>query len=265
MSFIAQDNRLEDHLKIWANGRRLLIVKFFFWRAGAAQQRTMNGMLRSILHQLLSSDVTGIKPASENLAPFFEWTNKRLLKALNEVLASIEANLSICLLLDGLDECDNDDDCLDDLADLVEYLSQRPGLKLIASSRPEPPWTDIFKTCKSLRLQDLTTSDIRRFVDGKLLKNSLMQRYREDSKEEVKMLLRGISKKANGVFLWVHLAVQEILAGLRARDTLDLLRKRLKYLDGSLNGLFKQLLRKIHPAVCKMIYWIQSRTDEMLT
>ena len=54
-------------------------------------------------------------------------------------------------------------------------------------------------------------------------------------------------EKADGVFLWARIALQDLINGVLAKDTLKMLKDRLEYLNGSLDGIFAQLLERVHP------------------
>ena len=41
-------------LEKWAEGNSLIKATFFFWRAGIRDQKSINGLLRSLLYQMLS-------------------------------------------------------------------------------------------------------------------------------------------------------------------------------------------------------------------
>ena len=53
--------------------------------------------------------------------------------------------------------------------------------------------------------------------------------------------------KADGGFLWARIAVNDLIDGVLAKDTLKTLHERLMTLNGTLNGIFEQLLKRIHP------------------
>ena len=42
-----------EHLKQWGAGKLLLTAAFFFWNAGGRQQKTTDGLLRSLIYQML--------------------------------------------------------------------------------------------------------------------------------------------------------------------------------------------------------------------
>lgn len=53
MNYICDHERKEKLLKQWSVNRRLLVPTFFFWNAGARLQKSIEGLLRSIIYQIL--------------------------------------------------------------------------------------------------------------------------------------------------------------------------------------------------------------------
>ena len=72
----------------------------------------------------------------------------------------------------------------------------------------------------------------------------------QDTEDQYRLqvLVKEVSRKAEGVFLWARLALQDLLSGIEARDPLEVLERRLDHLDDSLDGIFAQLLERV-PAV----------------
>lgn len=54
MNYICDHKRKEELLKQWSAKRRLLTPNFFFWSAGVRLQKTIDGLLRSIIYQILN-------------------------------------------------------------------------------------------------------------------------------------------------------------------------------------------------------------------
>ena len=75
----------------------------------------------------------------------------------------------------------------------------------------------------------------------------LIHDVQERCPSEYEQFVDEVASKADGVFLWVRMALSDILEGVWARDSLDMLVHRLKHLDPTLQGIFPQLLRRIHP------------------
>ena len=52
MSFLTQDERTMTLLKIWGGDSDVLIPKFFSWNAGTTMEKSIEGLLRSLLWQI---------------------------------------------------------------------------------------------------------------------------------------------------------------------------------------------------------------------
>ena len=53
MSYVCQNSRTVDLLKHWSIDRVLLTPTYFFWAAGSKMQNTVEGLLRSLIYQML--------------------------------------------------------------------------------------------------------------------------------------------------------------------------------------------------------------------
>jgi len=152
--------------------------------------------------------------------------------------------LKICFLVDGLDEFDG---LHEDIANVFKDMTEACDVKVCLSSRPLVAFSNSFKDCPSLRLQDLTRPDITKYVNGKFgasqAFNSLLTREPISTTE----LLAEIIDKADGVFLWVHIVVQSLLKGVQNRDEISILHQRLRCMPQELEPLYGHLLGLIEP------------------
>ncbi|KAM0585706.1 hypothetical protein ACHAP6_006023 [Verticillium nonalfalfae] len=64
--------------------------------------------------------------------------------------------------------------------------------------------------------------------------------------DEFQELKKAIIKKANGIFLWVRLALDRVTKAVRDGGTSDEIRETIDELPGELSGIFEMLLG--HPA-----------------
>lgn len=55
MNHICNNLRLSELLKQWCHGRSLLTPSFFFWNAGSRQQKSVDGLLCSLIYQMLTA------------------------------------------------------------------------------------------------------------------------------------------------------------------------------------------------------------------
>jgi hypothetical protein len=145
----------------------------------------------------------------------------------------------ICIFLDGLDEI-NEDDSPTDLLDLIFQPGALPTVKVCISSRPEPIFKRRLKSTPHLRVQDLTRVDMEKYVEDKLKPNVGL------TKEELCNLIRDVCSKADGVFLWVTLAVKSLPRGLSSEETIAELSKRLGVLPNSLQQLYEQMWQRLN-------------------
>lgn len=174
--------------------------------------------------------------------------------------------MKFCLFVDGLDEYDGDHETI---AEFFKSIAALPNVKVCISSRPYLVYEDTFKGSPSLRLQDLTFQDIELYTIEKLQKNSRFQKLAIEEPEQAPILIREIVMKANGVFLWVTLVVDSLLAGLRNRDDLSVLQQRLRALPADLEHLYEHMLKvrieSVYESQSSRIFQLVQAVDEPLT
>ena len=54
MKFLHQHKKTTTVLKQWAGGKALLVASFFFWNAGTSMQKSRQGLLRTLLSNILT-------------------------------------------------------------------------------------------------------------------------------------------------------------------------------------------------------------------
>ena len=52
MNYITNDDRTTQLFHSWAGGADLIIAKYFFWNAGSPMQKSQQGLLQSLLHEI---------------------------------------------------------------------------------------------------------------------------------------------------------------------------------------------------------------------
>lgn len=53
MKFLYSHPRTIGLLREWAGSKKLVLAGFFFWRAGSEEQKSLDGLIRSLLHDTL--------------------------------------------------------------------------------------------------------------------------------------------------------------------------------------------------------------------
>jgi len=261
MKHVYNDSRTRKYLREWAKDVPLCIATFFFWNSGTKEQKSQSGLLRALLFQVLKKHPElgpGIFPATwtklyskavsqkpSKVEDFIDlWSLKQLTVAFRALIHQKRVPLKICFLIDGLDEFDGDHE---EIAELFQEISYFQNIKVCLSSRPWVIFQYPFGNCPSLRLQDLTYSDIERYVQDKLTENPAFLRLAQEEEEAAPALVHEIVEKADGVFLWVKLVVRSLLNGIRNRDEMSHLWERLRLLPRELEPLYSRLLDMVEP------------------
>ena len=244
----------KSHLLEWAGASKLVTASFYFWASGSAVQGSQKAMFNSLLFQLLQESpdiIPQIAPAIWESACLFKtnfrgnWTES----VLGELLYSAVKELSVrkvntCLFIDGLDEFAGNKS---GLISTIRKVSEIANIKLCVSSRPWVEFEDSFGRGPSLRVQDLTYPDIKHFVVSHFEQNEGFRRLKEREPGFSNKLMHQITDKSSGVFLWVRLAVESLLAGLSNDDRIQDLERRLQSLPPDLEQLFERILRDLDP------------------
>jgi hypothetical protein len=131
-----------------------------------------------------------------------------------------------------------------ELAELMVSMTRSPRVKLLLSSRPESPFEVGFQVYPSLRLEDLTRTDIVKYVQAKLWDNTFVRSITEAEQNDIDGIASFIIDNASGVFLWVTLIMSITLDGINNRETPLSIRERITQLPVELNELFTHILSK---------------------
>lgn len=261
MKFLCENERTKDALKVWTGpNHRLVIARHFFWAAGTEKQKSLDGLLQSLLYDIfrqcpsLISLVCSVKlQEMVDLGDPQPWSLKDLREVFHSLVqlssSDILAPIRICLFVDGLDEYDGDKA---DLLSLFQCSSEATKIKICLSSRPWP----IFEKAlygdgrQALKVHDLTQGDIWQYILDKLSNGK--RRFGCTEHEMTYMnLIAEIISKAQGVFLWVFLVVRSLLEGLQNDDDISILEKRVAELPPDLESYFQRVLDQISPAYRK--------------
>ncbi|KAL8749638.1 MAG: hypothetical protein Q9184_006730, partial [Pyrenodesmia sp. 2 TL-2023] len=251
-----QLRKITQHWKATHANATLATASFFFNARGTELEQSQEGLLRSILHKLLSDDPLLIRQIFHER--WFEllqtlevahpvalnsWSLSVLKNALAGVLEA--SNKYVLLFVDGLDEYHGTSCAI--LIDLMKRLSTSSHVKICVSSRPLQIFEEAFDKADKIRLQDLTAGDIEAFTISKLEANLRFQRLAEEDPGTSQRFYDEIFSKASGVFLWVALAVDLVIDGLCNRDPIPQILAELQSLPSDLKDLYNDMLNRIRP------------------
>lgn len=253
MKFLADNDRLRTFLDEWSGGHKLLIASHFFWNAGTTMQKSQEGLLRTLLFQILADSPElipiicpdrWVSGNTRNASSCLEaWSLPELSRALEAIAGLDHLPARLCLLIDGLDEYDSDHS---KIIQVIKTLAKSPHIKLCVSSRPWTVFVDAFDSSDSkFYLQDLTRNDIRLYIKDILEENADFRDLKSREAAGSENIVQQIVSKAQGIFLWVYLVVRSMLRGLTNRDEMSDLARRLAKLPGQLETYFKHMLDTI--------------------
>jgi len=153
MKFITSHRSTIRYLSGWAGSRQLVLAKHFFWNAGSELQRSCEGLLRTLLHDVLSQ-MTDLIPSvcgkrwkdggdSSHLAGL-PWSLEELRGAIQALADRPDLSAQFCFFIDGLDEFEGD---AFDICRALLDLCRSSSVKMCISSRP---W-NLFETYLGVR------------------------------------------------------------------------------------------------------------------
>ncbi|KAK1724250.1 uncharacterized protein BDZ83DRAFT_623479 [Colletotrichum acutatum] len=247
MRYIRSDPRTTSALEVWSPGA--LLVSHFFWRPGSLMQQSIRGMFCSLLHQLLASGPSildrsrlACSSAGEKDSDT-DWSTKELQSLCFNTIE--QYNRPICLFLDGLDEVSSDDGVVR-LIETIHDLGAIPNVKVCVSSRPEYLIEKHLGRGRYpfIHLQDLTNQDLRTYIQShtNFPPKFKMRDFWGDLEDPITVLV----DKAEGVFLWLCLAIQSLNRGLDHENNLDELEQRIRSLPTGLSNLYKDMWARLN-------------------
>lgn len=247
MKFLATNSLTIKHLAKWQPSMKTLdgklrIITHYFWKAGESLQNNIQGMLLSLLYQVLNKDPCLTRRLLENQddvsnkRAYGDWSLKDLRDALCRTIRS--SGDAFCIFLDGLDEAKE----LERLSwndrgnsQIIHDLLCLSNVKICASSREEHPFFLFFEARPRLRIHRLTYKDIYCYAEQNLERSWMDCDYRNT-------IVQTIVDKANGVFLWVVLVLGSLNRAIRSGTaSADEIRERLTQTPAELTDLFMDI------------------------
>ncbi|KAK3995265.1 hypothetical protein QBC44DRAFT_234235 [Cladorrhinum sp. PSN332] len=265
MKFLGDSPEVQTALQHWAGDKKCVFVSCYFWLAGSPLQKSLEGLLKTLLFDIFVQNPrliplavpdrwedlmkTGSKPvrtsstAGDKAPNFRDWTVSEMLSVLRNLSVVEDIDARFCLFIDGLDEYNGDHR---DLVQNIKAMSIGPNFKLCVSSRPWIVFEDTLglDTTKKLYIHELTGGDIRRYAEDKFNENIQWKR-KASTDVRYSKLIEDIIDKAKGVFLWVVLVVQSLGEGISNGDSVYLLEKRLHELPSELEPFFRHILDSV--------------------
>ncbi|EGU79652.1 hypothetical protein FOXB_09819 [Fusarium oxysporum f. sp. conglutinans Fo5176] len=254
MKLLCTHGQTRLELEKWAGNRSLLITQFFFWTPGTEMQKSLDGLYRSLLYDILHAFPELIKNVLPNIwkevetSPWqiqtkFDLPIDVIKSALEQIIFNSEScapRVCFCFFVDGIDEYDESHsrDHIYLVRLLRHWVKDSEGrLKMVVSSRDYNVFLNGFSADYRLQLHELTWFDMRQYAQDSLshLPNSTLKEH----------LLKTIPRKACGIFLWIVLVVNEIRKKVEDDVTQDQLLQLLDGLPPGLEALFEHILNRL--------------------
>ena len=229
------------------SGAEWSTLRFFFdFRSGTNISNTFEGLLRSLLLQMIEK-VPGLEnglaqSGTKSHVPghIIRWDHRSLQDAFYRALA--EFPTALCLFIDGLDEYGGQ------MYELVRFffsVSERCGPqarhKVCLASRPEEALALGLEACPGFRLQDHNTQGIEKYV-----RNMLDSRILPDEQDR-HTFSKLVAEKAEGVFLWARFAVSEVISSFSRGENMDELNRRLDEVPLEMNEIYSKIFGRMSP------------------
>jgi hypothetical protein len=236
----------------------MVTVSFFFGRTSNID-RTPTHFLRSLLYQIFSQcsndmgDLISLTSnrRSRSISPnryhklSSPWTSKNLLSIFEESLLRMSRSQKVFFIIDALDECSEVERA--DFMSISSFLQSgklETAVKLCITGRNSPEWKLRMidpPNIRKITLENENSVDIKRFIELRI--TDLIR----DSEDECrKPIVKALSAKASGVFLWACLAVKELERGLQhSVNCTQTLALSTLIFPGDLDGIYSAILHRI--------------------
>jgi hypothetical protein len=258
MRFLADSDRVAAMMQERPSATSVLVLKCFFWHSGTSLQRSLEGLLRTLVHQALNlgaleeAEVSKLSPSawhtsSVNLTRDYEWSPEELFQLFAGLIELTSRRANLLVFIDGLDEFGSDREARIKLVQYLLDLSNQSTVKMCLSSRPWSEFGDRLGNFPRLRLEDVNRLDMKAFVDSELATNCSVQELAQVAPDEIAHLLAQIVEKSSGVFLWLRLVVRRLKSAAEDGTSVRKLREMLDEMPPDLDNFFEHMLQRISP------------------
>lgn len=221
----------------------LLTISYFFDFRASSIARSIEGLLRSLLWQLLrehKAPFESIIDVYRDMRKFHShpaWSRRDLESSFANIIDNIKAT-EVVVFIDALDEFDGLDR---DIAAFLDNLARRglAHMKFCFASRPYPDFAFQFADCLCLQLHEQTSDDIDQYLHAQL------SELRDMLDQDRRRLTARIRAKAEGIFLWVKLVCDEIHRGWRRFETFNELYRRVDQMPTNLPVLYRRIIEDL--------------------
>ncbi|KAK1964787.1 hypothetical protein LY78DRAFT_748137 [Colletotrichum sublineola] len=236
-----------------------LVLSFFFHGRGHELQRSLLGLFRSLLHQLLNhvpgvlSDMVGTfdhnRKTLGEAGKEWTWHVSVLQAFFQSSLSNILKQRAVLIFIDALDECGEKY-----AVELIEFLKQT--LSVLSSEDSQ------FGICFSCRHYPIIELDGGSTIpidqeNGRDIDAYVRTRLPSEQDSDIQSLL---SQRAQGVFMWAHLVVDRVLQMKRNGKSPSKIKREVERVPQKLEDLYYDLLQGLdsedRPGTLRLVQWV---------
>jgi hypothetical protein len=256
MKFLHTDKRTSEWLKDQVGETLVSCGWFYFYNRGSRIQKSFEGLLHSILYQILSRE----DKLAEIVLPIYlersgkkrqHWTLHNLKQAFDLIVRQERFPLRFYLFLDALDEYEGHPEIV---AEFLKSIVTTPfksmtKVNVCFSSRPWNVFIEEFGTCPGFSIHERTRDDIWRFTKGRMMgqrsMGQLLTSGPNEQKREAEILISTIVEKARGIFLWVRLVVEGLLRARIDGASVAELMEIVSEMPAELEDYYERIIQQI--------------------
>lgn len=244
MKYIFENRDTRLRVLRWAGKKKLIMGSFYFWNQGTRMQKSLQGLMQSLLFQIARSDAQLARTLCQHRSHEPEPWSLQELREVFRRFSEMETNYTFCFFIDGLDEYDGEEE---DVIMFIKTLAASPSIKMCVSSRPWNQFRQAFGASNyNLILEDLTRMDIMKYVESELAQNEALQRS-VALDPRCRSIAEQVAERAQGVFLWVYLVVRSLKRDLQSEESFEHLQRRIDELPPTLSQWFQKIFERIDP------------------
>ena len=142
--YLDDNPRTKDYLQGWAESRVLVTAGFFFWNLGTDIQKSLTGLLRSFLVELLQQIAALAKAVNLwrwqsyelGASRLLDWTGRELEDEFGDPCQRAQDSMKICPFIDDLDEFERNYTAHAELIELFEDFPIFHTLRYVSQVAP---------------------------------------------------------------------------------------------------------------------------------
>lgn len=183
------------------------------------------------------------------------WQPGEVDEALDVIVRQSKVELYCLLFIDALDEHSGDHE---KLLEALKRFTNRDGtgaahIKLCLASRPESLFLKVLGDSPGFAIHDYTQPDIETYTFGRL-ENVFTDQDRSYDLTMLEQLAGEVTQKANGVFIWVKLVVNDLVEAVIDGSSVTQLKRVLSSLPDDLMQLYRRIIQKRKQAYLEEAY-----------